>query len=143
MARWRGRHAWRAKVTCVSIGIPASIDSDLPMTDMALGTDTALNILAYSVGQLAEASGGHYRVTVIEGMGFPGGELARMAALATGADVVVTPEQGPLTEAKMAAIADRLEQAMLASRRHAVVLMAEQRGPRPARPSTAPDRRLA
>ena len=106
------------------IGIPASINSVVPMTDMALGTDTALNILAYSVGQLAEATNGHYRVTVIEGMGFPGGELARMAALATGAEIVVTPEQGPLTEAKMAAIAGRLEQAMVASRRNAVVLMA-------------------
>jgi 6-phosphofructokinase 1 len=62
---------------------------------------------------------------VLEIMGRNCGELARMAALASGAEIVVTPERGLLTDDKMQRIARRLERAMARGRRHAIVLVAE------------------
>jgi 6-phosphofructokinase 1 len=55
-------------------------------------------------------------------MGRDSGELARMAALAAGAEIVVTPERGPLHAAKMQGIANRLEKRMHRGRTHAIVV---------------------
>jgi 6-phosphofructokinase 1 len=107
------------------IGIPATIDNDLPVTDLALGVDTAINTVAWAVGHFADTAVSHHRVMVLEVMGRHSGELARLAALASGAEIVVTPERGPLNSEKMQGIAQRLEQSMLRGRRHAIVLVAE------------------
>ena len=119
------------------IGVPASIKGGLPMTDMALGTDTALNTLADAAGQLAETSAGHLRVTVFEALSVHSGGLARMAGLAIGAEVVVASEQRPLTEARMKVIAERLEQAMHRGRRHGIVLVSAGASLEPPRPDLA------
>ena len=64
-----------------------------------------------------------------------------MAALASGAEIVVTPERGLLTQDKIRGIAERLEQAMVRGRRHAIVLVAEGVSLDPARksPGCKPD----
>jgi 6-phosphofructokinase 1 len=107
------------------VGIPATIDNDVPMTEMALGVDTAANTLTWVVGHFTDAAVSHYRIMVLEVMGRNSGELARMAALASGAEIVVTPERGALTMDKIHGIAQRLERRMLCGRRQAIVLVAE------------------
>jgi 6-phosphofructokinase 1 len=107
------------------VGIPATIDNDLPMTEMALGVDTAVNTLTWAVGHFADTAVSHKRIIVLEVMGRNSGELARLAALASGAEIVVTPERGALTMDKIQRIAERLERGMLRGRRHAIVLVAE------------------
>jgi 6-phosphofructokinase 1 len=62
---------------------------------------------------------------VLETMGRESGDLARMAALASGAEMVITPEGGPLTEERMASLAAQIEGAMTRGRGHAIVLVAE------------------
>jgi 6-phosphofructokinase 1 len=107
------------------VGIPATIDNDLSVTDLALGVDTAVNTVAWAVGHFADTAVSHHRVMVLEVMGRHSGELARLAALASGAGIVVTPERGPLTLDRLQRIAQRLERSMLRGRRHAIVLVAE------------------
>ena len=119
------RVAWQTRVTLRVVGIPATIDNDLPMTELALGVDTAVNTLAWSVGHFADTAVSHHRIMVLEVMGRNSGELARMAALASGAEIVVTPERGALTMDKIQGIAQRLERGLLRGRRHAIVLVAE------------------
>ncbi|HYS42893.1 MAG TPA: 6-phosphofructokinase, partial [Geobacteraceae bacterium] len=51
------------------IGIPASIDNDIPFTDMALGVDTALNNIIYAVDCIKDTASSHDRAFVIEVMG--------------------------------------------------------------------------
>jgi 6-phosphofructokinase 1 len=77
------------------------------------------------VGHFADTAVSHHRVMVLEIMGRNSGDLARLGALASGAEIVVTPERGALDEAKMSGIAERLEASMLRGRRHAIVLVAE------------------
>jgi 6-phosphofructokinase 1 len=107
------------------VGIPATIDNDMPVTEMALGVDTAVNTLTWAVGHFADTAANHHRIMILEVMGRNSGELARMAALASGAEIVVTPERGALTLEKMQGIAQRLERGMIQGRRHPIVLVAE------------------
>jgi 6-phosphofructokinase 1 len=107
------------------IGVPATIDNDLQFTEMALGVDTAVHTLVWAVDHFIDTARSHRRVMVLETMGRESGDLARMAALASGAEMVITPESGPLTEKAMSAYAEKIEGAMTRGRGHAIVLIAE------------------
>lgn len=107
------------------IGVPSTIDNDLQFTEMALGVDTAVHTLVWAVDHFIDTARSHRRVMVLETMGRESGDLARMAALASGAEMVITPEGGPLTEKAMMAYAEEIESAMTRGRGHAIVLIAE------------------
>ena len=107
------------------VGVPATLDNDVPMTEIALGVDTAANTVTTVLGRLAGTAVHQRRVMVVEVMGRNSGELARMAAPASGVEIVVTPERGPLTMEKIEGIGARLERSLLHGRRHANVLVAE------------------
>ncbi|NIQ94877.1 MAG: 6-phosphofructokinase, partial [Desulfuromonadales bacterium] len=59
-----------------TIGIPASIDNDIPCTDMSLGVDTALNNILHAVDALKDTASSHDRTFVVETMGRNCGYLA-------------------------------------------------------------------
>lgn len=105
--------------------VPATIDNDLPMTDTCIGVDTAINTVAWAIDHFNDTAGAHHRIMVLETMGRRCGYLARLSALASGAEIVVTPERGPLGRTKMQALAQRIETSLLRGRRHAIVLVAE------------------
>ena len=74
------------------IGIPASIDNDISYTDMALGVDTALNNIIYAVDCIKDTANSHDRAFIVEVMGRNSGYLASIAAIATGAEFAIVPE---------------------------------------------------
>jgi len=75
-----------------TVGIPASIDNDIPFTDMSLGVDTALNNIIYAVDCLKDTATSHERTFVVETMGRNCGYLAVTAAVACGAEFALIPE---------------------------------------------------
>ncbi|NLC69964.1 MAG: 6-phosphofructokinase [Desulfuromonadaceae bacterium] len=75
-----------------AIGIPASIDNDIPFTDMSLGVDTALNNIIYAVDCLKDTASSHSRAFVVECMGRNCGYLTTAAAVACGAEFAIIPE---------------------------------------------------
>jgi 6-phosphofructokinase 1 len=75
------------------IGIPASIDNDIPGTEMALGVDTALNNIIYAIDCIKDTASSHARAFVIEVMGRNSGYLASVSAIATGAEFALVPER--------------------------------------------------
>lgn len=107
------------------IGVPATIDNDLQFTDMALGVDTAVKTLVWAVDHFIDTARSHRRVMVLETMGRESGDLARMAGLASGAEMIITPEGGPITDEAMKVLAAKIEGAMTRGRGHAIVLVAE------------------
>ncbi len=74
------------------IGIPKTIDDDVPGTDHSFGFDTALTHVVRAVDALHSTAESHDRVIVVEVMGRTTGWIAASAAIAGGADVAVTPE---------------------------------------------------
>jgi len=75
------------------IGIPASIDNDIPFTDMALGVDTALNNIARAVDNIKDTASSHDRAFLVETMGRNCGYLAVVSAIACGAEYSLIPEE--------------------------------------------------
>ena len=108
------------------IGVPATIDNDLEWTEMALGVDSAVHTLVWAVDCFKDTARAHRRVMILETMGRGSGELAHLAAIASGAEMVVTPDpKRPMTRADMDALALSIESGMKAGRSHAIVLIAE------------------
>jgi 6-phosphofructokinase 1 len=75
------------------IGIPKTIDNDVPGPDYSFGFDTALSTVVKAVDSLHSTAESHDRVMVVEVMGRNSGWIAVSAGIAGGADVVVTPER--------------------------------------------------
>lgn len=74
------------------IGIPGTIDNDLPYTEMTLGYDTAVNVCVDAVRSIRATSRSHDRAAVVEVMGRHCGDIALSTAVSTGAEIVIVPE---------------------------------------------------
>lgn len=76
------------------ICLPATINNDLPGTEITIGADTALNTIINNVDKIKESAVASQRTYVVEVMGRDCGYLAAMSGLATGAERVYLPEEG-------------------------------------------------
>ena len=74
------------------IGIPKTIDKDLPETDYSLGYETALSVIVEEVDRLRTTAGSHKRIFVVETMGRTAGWLALQGGEACGAYIILIPE---------------------------------------------------
>lgn len=83
-----------AKLGVNVVGIPGTIDNDLPYTDYTIGFDTAINTVLDAIGKIRDTSSSHERISIIEVMGRNCGDIALYAGLAGGAEEVVIPEKG-------------------------------------------------
>ena len=83
---------WLAERNAPVIGVPKTLDNDLPGTDYCIGFDTAISIVAESLDRLNTTAASHHRVIVVETMGRATGWVAALGGLAGGADMIVIPE---------------------------------------------------
>lgn len=90
---YRGAQAL-TKLGINCIGIPGTIDNDIPGTDFTIGFDTALHTCVDAVDKLRDTSSSHHRCSVVEVMGNHCGDLAVYTAISCGAEIVISPETG-------------------------------------------------
>ncbi len=74
------------------VGIPKTIDNDVPGTDFCIGFDTATGVVADALDRLLATAKSHARIMVTEVMGREAGWLAIIGGLAGGADFIGIPE---------------------------------------------------
>jgi len=74
------------------IGIPKTIDKDLPETEYSLGFETALNVIVEEIDRLRTTAGSHKRIFVVETMGRTAGWLALEGGESAGAYIILIPE---------------------------------------------------
>lgn len=74
------------------VGVPKTIDNDLPGTDRTFGFDTALQVATDAIDRLHTTAASHNRVMVVEVMGRHVGWIALHSGIAGGADVILIPE---------------------------------------------------
>ena len=86
-ARLHRDHGWPV------VGVPKTIDNDLPGTDFTFGFDTAVSTATEAIDRLHTTAESHNRVIVVEVMGRHSGWIATWAGLAGGADVIAIPER--------------------------------------------------
>jgi phosphofructokinase-like protein len=74
------------------VGVPKTIDNDLPATEFCIGFDTAVGIVVEALDRLHTTASAHHRVMVVEVMGRDTGWVAMAGGLAGGADLIIIPE---------------------------------------------------
>ena len=74
--------------------VPASIDNNLPGSELAIGADTALNVITEALDRIKVSGSAAKRAFVVETMGRYCGYLALMSGLAGGAERVYLHEEG-------------------------------------------------
>lgn len=75
------------------IGIPGTIDLDIPCTDYTIGFDTAVNTAIEAIDKIRDTSSSHERCSIVEVMGRSAGYIALYCGIATGAENILLPER--------------------------------------------------
>lgn len=81
-----------SKLGAPVVGVPKTIDNDLPGTDRTFGFDTALQVATDAIDRLHTTAASHNRIMVVEVMGRHVGWIALHSGIAGGADVILIPE---------------------------------------------------
>jgi ATP-dependent phosphofructokinase / diphosphate-dependent phosphofructokinase len=75
------------------VGAPKTMDNDLSETDVTFGFDSAVNVAVEAIDRVRTTGESHERVMVVEVMGRDSGWVATHAGIASGAHVVLVPEE--------------------------------------------------
>ncbi|MFL6558030.1 MAG: ATP-dependent 6-phosphofructokinase, partial [Bacillus sp. (in: firmicutes)] len=103
------------------VGVPGTIDNDIPGTEITIGFDTALNTVIDSLDKIRDTATSHERTFVIEVMGRNAGDIALWAGLAGGAETILIPEEGY----DMKDIVDKLRKGQERGKKHSIIVIAE------------------
>ncbi|WP_017715387.1 ATP-dependent 6-phosphofructokinase [Kamptonema formosum] len=108
------------------IGIPKTIDNDVPFTERSVGFDTAVDTVTEALYDLTFTAASHERVMVVEVMGRDAGHLALHSGIAGGADIILIPELTPtLNDAVLEEICETIASFRHEKRKFALVVVAE------------------
>lgn len=103
------------------IGVPGTIDNDIPGTDFTIGFDTALNTVIDAIDKIRDTATSHERTYVIEVMGRNAGDIALWAGLAGGAETILCPEY----DYDMEEIVAKLHRGHERGKKHSIIIVAE------------------
>ena len=104
--------------------IPATIDNNMPGSELTIGADTALNSNVETLEKIKQSASASRRCFVTETMGRNCGYLALMSAIASGAEQVYLAEKG-ITLHQLAADTSRMIKAFENGRRLYLVVRNE------------------
>lgn len=108
------------------IGVPKTIDNDVPFTEQSVGFNTAVETITKMLYDLTFTAASHDRVMVVQVMGRDAGHLALNAGIAGGADVILIPELVPvLNSVVVDQICHRLKKMRQGGRRFGLVVVSE------------------
>jgi 6-phosphofructokinase 1 len=103
------------------VGVPGTIDNDIPGTELTIGFDTALNTVIDAIDKIRDTATSHERTFVIEVMGRNAGDIALWAGLAGGAETILIPEENY----DMKEVAERLRSGHDRGKKHSIIVVAE------------------
>ncbi len=109
------------------VGVPKTIDNDLPATEATFGFHTAVQIATEAIDRLHTTAESHDRVIVVEVMGRHAGHIALHAGIAGGAAQILIPEEPFDIDAVCHALTERHKKGRFAS----IVVVAEGAIPKP------------
>ena len=82
-----------AKMGLRVVGVPKTIDNDIVETDVTFGFDTAVNVTVDAIDRIQTTGESHDRIMIVEVMGRHAGWIAAHAGIASGANLILVPEQ--------------------------------------------------
>ncbi|REJ07573.1 ATP-dependent 6-phosphofructokinase [Halobacillus trueperi] len=106
------------------IGIPATIDNDIPGVAEAIGFDTGLNTIIDYIDRIRDTASSHEKSSIIEVMGRDTGNLALWSGLAGGAENILIPEK----KEDMNTIIEQIKSGPSRDKRYSIIIVAEGSG---------------
>ena len=103
------------------IGLPGTIDNDIPGTDYTIGYQTALETAVDAIDRLRDTSSSHHRISIVEIMGRHCSDLTISAAIAGGCEYAIAPEVGFDKEE----LIQQIERSFKDGKRHAIIAITE------------------
>ena len=103
------------------VGVPKTIDNDLPGTDITFGFDTAVTIATEGIDRLHSTAQSHHRVMIVEVMGRNAGWIALYSGVAGGADIILIPE----IPYDIDVIVERVKERNRKGKRFSIIVVAE------------------
>lgn len=113
-----------SKLGIKTMGLPGTIDNDIPFTDFTIGFDTAVSIVVDAINKLRDTMTSHERSSVVEVMGRHCGDIALYAGLASGAETILVPE----IPFNLDEVSKRMQENFKHGKRHSIILIAEGAG---------------
>ncbi|MTT31664.1 6-phosphofructokinase [Terrilactibacillus sp. BCM23-1] len=104
-----------------TIGVPGTIDNDIPGTDWTIGFDTALNTVIDAIDKIRDTATSHERQFIIEVMGRNAGDIALWSGVADGAESILIPEDTSTIDD----VVNRIEQGKQRGKEHSIIIVAE------------------
>ncbi|QCR33245.1 6-phosphofructokinase [Lysinibacillus sp. SGAir0095] len=104
-----------------SVGVPGTIDNDIPGTEYTIGFDTALNTVIESIDKIRDTATSHENSFIVEVMGRDAGDIALWAGLAAGAESILIPEE----DYDIDDIISRIEHGIARGKKHSIIIVAE------------------
>ncbi len=105
-----------------TIGIPGTIDNDIPYTEYTIGFDTAINTAMEAVDKIRDTANSHSRCNIIKVMGRNSGNIALNVGIASGAEAVLIPEKEINFEED---ILKPIDQGRGRNKKHFIIIVAE------------------
>lgn len=103
------------------VGLPGTIDNDIPGTDYTIGFDTAINTVLDALDRIRDTATSHVRTFVIEVMGRDAGDIALWTGVASGAEQIIIPEKGfDITK-----VAENIREGREKGKKHTIIVLAE------------------
>jgi len=118
---FRGARIFNQEHGLPVVGVPGTIDNDIPGADQTIGFDTAVNTVVEAINKIRDTATSHERTFVIEVMGRNHGFLALAAGLAGGAESILIPER-PFNYNE---ICERLLRGYRRGKLHSIIVVAE------------------
>lgn len=103
------------------VGVPATIDNDIPGTDYTIGFDTAINTVVQAIDKIRDTATSHENSFIVEVMGRDAGDIALWAGLAAGAESIIIPEHNFDKQD----IINRLQRGVARGKKHSIIIVAE------------------
>lgn len=104
-----------------TIGLPGTIDNDIPGTDYTIGFDTACNTALDALDKIRDTATSHIRTFVVEVMGRNAGDIALWTGLGSGAEQIIIPE----VEFNMDQIVADIDAGKERGKKHTIIVLAE------------------
>lgn len=104
-----------------TVAIPATIDNDVPGTDIAIGFDTAVNTAIAALDKIRDTASSHERTFIVEVMGRHAGDIALWTGIGSGAEQVIIPEQA----FNMEEVVQEIHSGRSRGKKHIIIILAE------------------
>jgi 6-phosphofructokinase 1 len=103
------------------VGIPKTIDNDMVASDPTIGFTTAVENAVECIRKLKTTAYSHRRVMVVEIMGRTSGYLTLHSGFASGADIILLPEQ----DYDFNVVCNKVKEVMESGKRYVILAVAE------------------